>query len=1197
MQTRLFIENQEVELNGSTSFPITKTFEDLSDPTAIISDWSKTVSIPFTESNNKLFGHIYNPDKAIIAGGSNVGVYFDPTKKLSFRLEYMDSVVMSGYAKMATIKRSKNSGSYEVNLFGELGKVFQEMKLITFDQTTTDDKYLINGARYVDGYITKELVQSCWGQNQSNLNLVDKYYYQLNTDGTQKKTLNLSYKTTDYINFAPNNSFSKDFDYKTYQLGVSRSKTFAETLDDSFAEKTGLSGETVIGEGLLPRDIGEFRSYLQLPYIYFNKLFQIFNEKVKTVTGYTPYLDWSWFNEANPYWKDLVYMLQPLASESGNNIKNSYVYNLNNSEINWTSYNGTYNYATEKNIPITVNSASSAETVERMDFSTGYIELELNDVIRFEQVSLDFCVLGRQGSSSYPNIYWNADNALFVNVHLVQDDGTKLGGKNIMCYYTGTSNTTIKSLVPAMDVVCGLESNASSTAVLSGRSEKGWKFSVGISDMTAINSYTNRKCKLAITTKWLYNNNNPIGLGTASTTVSLVPTGLVLGTEVKENHKKSYSYFTLNDLWNNEYNVFDQILNYCKLFRIGVFVDDKSKQIKYIPYSTFFKDYTVEDWTDKLDLSKDFVIQPVITDSKFLLFNYKDNPTARNGEYKKKYGVNYGEMRLNTDYQFNSETKKLFPETNVGIVACNNVLSWSNIYSDQNVIYSVSKNEAFVENKDKDRKEVDVFGQLFFDDGINNFDTDPNINLRPVCLSDDTVLQTSSNKFFYAQNVGSIKATTYPKLSISKDDYLCLFTKPKENYTFSDLSKAKGIYEIFWKDYLNERYNVQNKLVSCYLRLKPIDYINFSFNKFVTIQNQLYMVNKIYDYDITSNGSTKVDLITIQDVKGYTDVYFAASDLLKAYYRNNGTTEWEDGLDYIRLEKVGDTKTIYVTANGSVSWNDEELSLQSLKVNGVKASGTIPFGTKVPVTFEMVGNEEADGTIILNNGSRYIEIPVYLVPNYVLEVYNQGGTSQWNRHDDYIQLDSNTKNTMTIYVTSGTDVKVKYLTSNLSEVDVVVNGDTVPGGQTFPAGTKIPVTFELSSIVDTRRDGQIQLINEIGESMIIDIVVLPLTKVFKVYFRNNGTTEWDEEIDYIRLEQAGTSKTIYVTSNTTVSWQDKNYTLQSLLVNGQSGSGTLPTGTKVPINFEMRDDYDEDGTIVLTNGEKTVNIPVLLVSP
>jgi hypothetical protein len=49
-------------------------------------------------------------------------------------------------------------------------------------------------------------------------------------------------------------------------------------------------------------------------------------------------------------------------------------------------------------------------------------------------------------------------------------------------------------------------------------------------------------------------------------------------------------------------------------------------------------------------------------------------------------------------------------------------------------------------------------------------------------------------------------------------------------------------------------------------------------------------------------------------------VDFDGFDILKAYYRNNGSTEWEDGLDYIRLEKVGDNKTIYVTANESVSW-------------------------------------------------------------------------------------------------------------------------------------------------------------------------------------------------------------------------------------------------------------------------------------
>ena len=59
-------------------------------------------------------------------------------------------------------------------------------------------------------------------------------------------------------------------------------------------------------------------------------------------------------------------------------------------------------------------------------------------------------------------------------------------------------------------------------------------------------------------------------------------------------------------------------------------------------------------------------------------------------------------------------------------------------------------------------------------------------------------------------------------------------------------------------------------MVTCYLKLTPSDYANFDFNHFITIENQLYMVNKIYDYDITNDESTKVDLITIQDIKGYT---------------------------------------------------------------------------------------------------------------------------------------------------------------------------------------------------------------------------------------------------------------------------------------------------------------------------------------
>jgi hypothetical protein len=51
--------------------------------------------------------------------------------------------------------------------------------------------------------------------------------------------------------------------------------------------------------------------------------------------------------------------------------------------------------------------------------------------------------------------------------------------------------------------------------------------------------------------------------------------------------------------------------------------------------------------------------------------------------------------------------------------------------------------------------------------------------------------------------------------------------------------------------------------------LSPIEYNQFAWNKLVKVGNQLCMVNKIYDYDITAKTPTKVDLITIQDISAY----------------------------------------------------------------------------------------------------------------------------------------------------------------------------------------------------------------------------------------------------------------------------------------------------------------------------------------
>ena len=122
-----------------------------------------------------------------------------------------------------------------------------------------------------------------------------------------------------------------------------------------------------------------------------------------------------------------------------------------------------------------------------------------------------------------------------------------------------------------------------------------------------------------------------------------------------------------------------------------------------------------------------------------------------------------------------------------------------------------------------------------------------------------------------------IRVSNYPHLDIVSDDNLCVFNIPKENYTYLNNYVGKNsIYSNFWENYLNERYNIQNKIITCYVMLTPTEYNQFKWNKFVKIGNQLCIVNKIYDYDMTSNQPTKVDLITIQDINGYTTTNYNA---------------------------------------------------------------------------------------------------------------------------------------------------------------------------------------------------------------------------------------------------------------------------------------------------------------------------------
>ena len=155
MNIQLFLAGEEVELTQNISFPLNKTFANLNNPTDIIAEYSKSVNIPMSAKNNRIFANAYRLDKAIVGGGDvNLGLYLDPTKRITMALMYNGTLIMKGYAKYVSATYSLSNKYYTINIIGDLGTIFQEMMNIVTRKDLLgdrDEKYLIKDNEVWDG--------------------------------------------------------------------------------------------------------------------------------------------------------------------------------------------------------------------------------------------------------------------------------------------------------------------------------------------------------------------------------------------------------------------------------------------------------------------------------------------------------------------------------------------------------------------------------------------------------------------------------------------------------------------------------------------------------------------------------------------------------------------------------------------------------------------------------------------------------------------------------------------------------------------------------------------------------------------------------------------------------------------------------------------------------------------------------------
>lgn len=854
---KLIIEGEEMELDSDVQFAITKQFTDISNPTTIINDWSKTVNIPFTQKNNQIFGHIYNIDRMLPISTGTIGIHFDPLKKLDFRLEWCGSVVMSGYAKLNNITQTDGKGTYNITLNGELGRLFQEMKKITFDEGDTEG-YYIDGNDYFTATMTKELVKDCFEHP--------------NGDPSVPSSI------TNWIGFAPCTATDDDIDTKIYQDTHHSVKEFTAVLEESgFESKTGIPADNIIEDGISPRGLGELRSYKQIPYIHFRKLFEIFKDKAEEVTGYDIRLDSGWSSASHPENFDkLCYALRRFNTE--NNLTYNNGYGQTGIEFNWrfnaeSSNRDFYEpYGGDLQSETFVASTTEEQTPIYDPATQTFSPHGKLGHFAINGLTGTFTARWEGGDIMTPSpVRMSPINYLLVNVKAVK---------------ASDPSVTINSkTVCILDEDCTYDTSIFDAEV---RIQHKWISQRGDSITASftfpeITITTSEDFKIVVGAIW-WDDLDPLlrlmrwqreddvegWKNLAGMDMNFTETGAI-SVDVTPNYFRTGNIFTINDLWDNEYNLFDEILKYTKAYGLLWKVDNMRKIIDILPRAKYFENWDTLDWTDKIVKSKDFTIIPVAFEDKYVMFNYEDSDIVLNKKYKERYGVNYGEKRLVTNYNFNTETKELFENIRNAIAYTPNILSWNSLEpaSGDPRIYYILPKEKYLCCTDDEGKYVDVFGSLFLVDGTQ--DIDDSGQLRSVSISDDTPYQISNNTYCYSQTFNSVNITKFPNITNVMDGKCSLFTVPMENYTWDSGSydDAVGLYERYWKTYLDEVYDVKNKKVTCYIRIKPTDYISFEFNKFIKIGNQLFFVNKIENFDINNTEPTKVELITIQNPNNY----------------------------------------------------------------------------------------------------------------------------------------------------------------------------------------------------------------------------------------------------------------------------------------------------------------------------------------
>ena len=922
---RLYISNKLVDFSSELSMPFTYQLKDVNNPTVIKNPFTKTITIIGTKNNNAIFGDIYNLDREQLFDATKlVGAYFNPSIRTPFSIYRNGELIESGYMQLNSVTIQNKVVNYEITLYGGLGDFFYSLMYNKDGEplTLADLVYGVedeqtglpfeDSDREFDFTINKEFVYGCF-QNVGKDN---------------NNTIN------DYITFVPSyNGLPENFDSDKVLINTDNNSYWSGKTSTTVDGKTYTPYNNYV-LAQLPRKYNEWeildlRSYLQRPAIKLSKIIDACTNPINNC-GYSVELDPDFFNVNNPYYNDAWVALPLLTNleKEKNTIHTSdgelYNDDLSIGYINGQRLGEIQNYV----IPLTYFTVTG-DTIENKNIPVGTLmnieidySIDVDADSDLEDLYLHKIIPRLHNTPRYLSVFLNFD--LFV-----YDD------KNNVIAEVNNIFLTHKNYPSKEEYIRGrfVKTDENKYRFFTFDGDKS-SFKIKLEN---IPFYTNLRFEL----KFKYDNSMTtyfeIGTLCNFTNTEYVDgiftpilNSVVFTSDEPDSIVASNSKITKQFLLKTEKTPTDYLLGYCKMFDLHFQKDSGEKIIKILTRNNFYSGNIV-DWNDKIDYSKEFKIKPLMFDKKFYTMKL-DAESYYLKKYKNEYSVEYGQKRIDTNYNFNNETSQLLDgnvfqnaisaidtspyyhtfmdkddrllapfnnsnytyqlfnvdntntiettELNYTTPAIVGGLSWNRNSGYDNFAKTCFYN---IENDEKSLSDISSV-LLFYNGQVEPKDFDGN-RIRYKLSDDLSEMYLLNNKtpcwlfsdYDYTTDFQIITydCTTLPqflryKIVGNQVQASWDFGKPKEVFLPNiTYEDNTTIYSQYWTNYYNDALDINTKEVTCYVNLNDVNVNSELLRNFYYFNGCYWILNKVENFNINNFETTKCQFIKVNELTNY----------------------------------------------------------------------------------------------------------------------------------------------------------------------------------------------------------------------------------------------------------------------------------------------------------------------------------------